>query len=146
VYDPVRLSEVVNEWNTKLPWMKPRYAVKCNPLKCLLSDLDYKGFGFDIASLGELQHMIDLDIDPKKIIYSNPFKDEKALKAAYQYGIRLTVADTIGELKKIQKIAPEMKILWRISITELNKKKDGISFSEKFGDPMNSYGEIASKF
>jgi diaminopimelate decarboxylase len=30
----------------------------------------------------------------------------------------LTVADTIGELEKIKRIAPDMKILWRISVEE----------------------------
>lgn len=116
VYDPVRLTEVVEEWNNKLSWITPRYAVKCNPLKCVLRDLDYKGFGFDIASKGELQKMIDLNIDPSKIIFSNTMKDEKALIAAYKYGIRLTCADSYGELDKINRLAPDMKVLWRISI------------------------------
>lgn len=45
--------------------------------------------------------MIDIGIDPERIIYSNPFKCEKALLYAYNYGVRLTVADTMGELEKI---------------------------------------------
>jgi len=59
-----------------------------------------------------------LNIDTSKVIYSNPYKDEKNLKFAYENGVRLTVADTVGELNKIKRIAPEMKVLWRISVEE----------------------------
>lgn len=90
--------------------------------------------------------MIDIGVDPEKIIYSNPYKDEKQLLFAYQNGVRLTVADTEFELEKIKKIAPEMKILWRISITESKQDDFIISFADKFGDPMNSLQEIQAKF
>jgi diaminopimelate decarboxylase len=51
--------------------------------------------------------------------------------------VRYTTADSIDELIKIQKVAPKMKILWRISIKE---KQAGLStiFSNKFGDDLNS--------
>jgi len=40
----------MNEWNSHLGWVAPRYAVKCNSLKILLRDLDKLDCGFDIAS------------------------------------------------------------------------------------------------
>jgi diaminopimelate decarboxylase len=40
------------------------------------------------------------------------------LEWAGKTGIYITVADTIDELKKIKKLAPHMKILWRIAVKE----------------------------
>jgi len=44
------------------------------------------------------------------------------------------VADTYGELDKIKRIAPEMKVLWRISVPEVKKGSGCVNFGEKFGD------------
>jgi diaminopimelate decarboxylase len=40
------------------------------------------------------------------------------LEYAYNNGIRLTTADSLEELIKIKEIAPEMKVIWRVVITE----------------------------
>jgi diaminopimelate decarboxylase len=56
--------------------------------------------------------------NPKDIIFSNPIKLETDIDYAYRKGVRITTADTIDELIKIQKVAPKMKILWRIAINE----------------------------
>lgn len=111
----------MKDWNQTIPWIKIRYAVKCNPLKCLLKDLNALGCGFDVASIGELQRLIDIGVNPEKIIFSNPFKIEKAIILASNYGVPITVADTVGEIQKIQTLAPKMKILWRISVSESKK-------------------------
>lgn len=64
-----------------------------------------------------------MGVDVQKIVYSNPIKDEKDLIWANDHHIGLTTADNIDELKKIKKLAPNMKILWRISIKEENPEK-----------------------
>lgn len=40
------------------------------------------------------------------------------LEFAYRKGVTLTVADCFGELDKIKRFAPKMKVLWRISLDE----------------------------
>jgi len=52
------------------------------------------------------------------MIYSNPIKNMVDLEYAYNQGIRLTTADSLEELIKIKEIAPDMKVLWRVTITE----------------------------
>ena len=52
------------------------------------------------------------------MIYSNPIKNMVDLEYAYNQGIRLTTADSLEELVKIKEIAPDMKVLWRVTITE----------------------------
>lgn len=60
-------------------------------------------------------------------------------------GINLTTADTIEELEKIQQLAPNMKIMWRISITEEKNDKLATPFSGKFGDDIDTEEKIHAR-
>lgn len=75
---------------------------------------------------------------PQNIIFSNPIKLETDIEYAYRKGVRITTADTFDELKKIQSIAPKMKILWRIAIKENASHELATVFSNKFGDDLTS--------
>jgi len=50
----------------------------------------------------------------------------------------MTTADSIDELIKIQQLAPNMRILWRISIKEEASDQLATPFSGKFGDDLDS--------
>lgn len=63
-----------------------------------------------------------MGISASNMIYSNPVKEEKDILYAAQNNVLYTTADTIDEIIKIKAIAPNMKILWRISITEDNSQ------------------------
>lgn len=82
--------------------------------------------------------MLQLGEKPSNIVFSNPIKTEEDILYAYRKGIRLTTADTIDELKKIQALAPKMKILWRVSIKESSTDNLATVFSNKFGDDLLS--------
>jgi diaminopimelate decarboxylase len=58
----------------------------------------------------------------------------------------MTTADTYDELLKINRIAPEMKILWRLSIKEEDPENMKTLFSGKFGDDLNSIEEAEQRF
>jgi len=47
-------------------------------------------------------------------------KLEKDIYYASKVGVNYTTADTLDEIKKIARIAPQMNVLWRISIKEKN--------------------------
>jgi diaminopimelate decarboxylase len=81
-------------------------------------------------------------VSPDKIIYSNPIKSEKDLITAGKNGITVTTADSINEVHKIKKHAPNMKIVWRIKTEEY--EKSNISFHKKFGDDLSTE-ELARK-
>ena len=54
IYDKPALLEQANKWTTQIPWIKPYYAVKSNPLPYILEDLmNYKNIGLDVASIKE---------------------------------------------------------------------------------------------
>ena len=121
--------------------------MKSNPIKPLTKEISKtEGMGFDCASQGEIKTALKLGTKPENIVYSNPIKVEGDIHYAKSQNVLLTTADTFDELLKIQKVAPEMKILWRLSITEDNAQTLATTFSNKFGDDLNSISEIEEKF
>ena len=70
-----------------LPGVHPHYAMKCNPSPEILATLRDEGAGFEIASLGELQLLERLGVDPVGVLYSNPVKPPAHIAAAYAAGL-----------------------------------------------------------
>jgi len=89
------------EWKTDLPWIKPHYAVKSNPIDQLLQDVMNKDCGFDCASKSEIKTILKMGVHPSNIIFSNSIKIDSDIDYAYRKGVRYTTADTIDELIKI---------------------------------------------
>jgi diaminopimelate decarboxylase len=79
---------------------------------------------------------LNLGVNASKLVYSNPVKEEFDLEWAEKNNVQLTTADTIEELIKIKKYAPQMNILWRISIKEEASDNLSTPFSGKFGDDI----------
>ncbi len=75
------------------------------------------------------------------MIFSNPVKEENDIEFAAKSGVLFTTADSFDELIKIKRIAPNMKILWRISIVEDQAQKLSTTFSNKFGDDVTDFTE-----
>ena len=138
VYNSNQVKNKLSAWHSKLDWIRPHYAIKANPINCLLKELTDSGAGLDCASKTEIMSALNLGLKSSDIVYSNPIKDENDLMWAESNGIDLTTADTIEELEKIQQLAPKMKIMWRISITEEATDKLATPFSGKFGDDIDS--------
>lgn len=109
-------------------------AVKCNPdpkLLRLLADMDVN---FDCASLAEIEQVLDMGIEPGRIIFAHPCKALSALDIAARRGVRLTTFDNSEELVKIHKISPKMELLLRIYAQDDTAT---IDLSEKFGAPLD---------
>ena len=142
IYNEQEVARKVNNWNRALPWIKLHFAVKSSPSMPILTDLHTHGCGFDCASRNEIEKVLGMGVSRELIVFSNSVKDESELAWAGQNGIQLTTADTIDELKKIRKLAPNMSILWRIAIEEEASDNLSTVFSGKFGDDLNSSQEI----
>ena len=69
-------------WVRELPQIIPFYAVKCNPEPLVLHLLAALGLGFDCASNGEIQSIIDMGVSPSRIIYANPCKASSFVRRA----------------------------------------------------------------
>ena len=103
------------------------------------------GSGLDCASRSELEAALNHNVPLGKIVYSNSIKDEADLQWAYENGIKLTTADSIDELHKIKRIAPGMRILWRIAIKEEENDDLATPFSGKFGDDLETVEKIRER-
>lgn len=110
--------DIIKKNYQKLKWYLPEanifYAVKANPGKPVVQTLAEEGSNFDIASIGELDLVLSLGVDPSKISYGNTIKKEKDIAYAYQKGVRLFAVDSENELMKVARSAPGSNIFCRL--------------------------------
>ena len=97
------------QWVDHLPTVEPFYAVKCNSDPLVLQSLASLGTGFDCASLVEMQTMLSLGVDPKKIIFAHPCKPPSHIRFALEHGVEMMTFDNEDELVKVKAIHPDAK-------------------------------------
>jgi ornithine decarboxylase len=114
VQDLSVLRNVYHEWTEALPHVTPYYAVKCNPDPILVATLATLGSNFDCASSAEIQQVLDLGVDPERILYANPCKRFQDVIFAKKNGIMRTTFDSVCELKKMARAGWSPELLLRI--------------------------------
>ncbi|KAG0054403.1 hypothetical protein BGZ83_011303 [Gryganskiella cystojenkinii] len=132
------LGEVYRQhkrWKSLLPRIEPFFAVKCNPDPLVMRLLASLGAGFDCASKNEIQSVLDMGVDPTRIIYANPCKQNSFVKYAYQNKVRMMTFDNAEELYKIKKFHPEAQLVLRI-LTDDSKSLCKLGL--KFGAPLDT--------
>jgi ornithine decarboxylase len=113
------------------PYASVYYAVKANPDSKIIALLAEKGSNFDIASVYELDKVLDLGISADRCSYGNTIKKRKDIRYAYEKGIRLFASDSEADLRNIADEAPGAKIYIRV-LTEGSHTADW-PLSRKFG-------------
>lgn len=111
------LGEVYRQqlrWKMNLPRVKPFYAVKCNPDARVLQLLAALGNGFDCASKAEIEQVLDMGVDPSRIIYAQPCKTNSYVRYVAAKGVRQMTFDNADELRKIAKLYPDAELFLRI--------------------------------
>ncbi|KAI9714524.1 MAG: Ornithine decarboxylase [Bogoriella megaspora] len=101
-------------WKMNLPRVKPHYAVKCNPDPQVLRLLAELGTGFDCASKAEMEQILNLGVDPSRIIYAQPCKTSSYVRFAAKSSVKQMTFDNADELYKIKQLFPEAELLLRI--------------------------------
>jgi len=84
------------------------YAVKANSNLAVLDVLARLNSGFDIVSVGELERVLAVGGDPKKIVFSGVGKREDEIRRALTVGIRCFNVEVPDELERINRIAVEL--------------------------------------
>lgn len=110
-------------------------AVKCNHDPMVLKLLANLGTGFDCASKAEIQQVLDMGVDPQRIVYANPCKTASYVRYAAQQNVRMMTFDNSEELYKVKKFFPEAQLLLRISTDD---SKALCRLSLKYGAPLDS--------
>jgi len=112
VYSESSISKNFNEirdvFNTDKK--KVYYSVKANSNLTILKLLKDLGSGFDIVSMGELERVMKIGVDPKNIVYSGVGKSEEDIRKSIELGIYCLNVESFAELERIQKIAEELKV------------------------------------
>jgi len=90
------------------------FSVKTNNNLELLNCLKQANCNFEISSLGELMLLKELNVEPHRIIFSNPVKIEQHIEFAYNYGVKTFAYDTENEIIKIAKYAPQANVFLRL--------------------------------
>jgi len=118
------MSDVVRKhklWTSQLPRVEPFYAVKCNDDTTVLAILAQLGTGFDCASKGEIQKVLELQVPQSRIIYANPCKQSSHIKYAAANNVDYMTFDNETELHKIKQLHPNAKLVVRILPPANNK-------------------------
>lgn len=118
------MSDVVRKhklWTTQLPRVEPFYAVKCNDDTTVLAILAQLGTGFDCASKGEIQKVLELQVPQSRIIYANPCKQSSHIKYAAANSVDYMTFDNETELHKVKQLHPTAKMVVRILPPANNK-------------------------
>jgi len=106
------------------------YAVKANSDIGVLSLIARSGLGFEIASEGELELLLNLGVSSQRIITSNPIKSSQFIEKLLQVGISRFVVDSYDELEKICSQKPDAEIVLRIIV---DNSQSTWPLDEKYG-------------
>ncbi|OTA86520.1 hypothetical protein M434DRAFT_24193 [Hypoxylon sp. CO27-5] len=136
------LGEVYRQhmrWKKNLPRVKPFYAVKCNPDPKFLQLLAGLGTGFDCASKSEIEQVLNMGVDPARIIYAQPCKTNSYVRYVANRGVKQMTFDNADELRKIAKLFPDAELFLRI-LTDDSSSLCRLSL--KFGASLDSTDEL----
>ncbi|KAI1753385.1 ornithine decarboxylase [Xylaria castorea] len=136
------LGEVYRQhmrWKKNLPRVKPFYAVKCNPDPKVLQLLAGLGTGFDCASKAEIEQVLDMGVDPSRIIYAQPCKTNSYVRFVANQGVKQMTFDNADELRKIAKLFPDAELFLRI-LTDDSSSLCRLSL--KFGASLDATDDL----
>lgn len=136
------LGEVYRQhlrWKMNLGRVKPFYAVKCNPDDEVLRLLAKLGSGFDCASQAEIEQVLNLGIDPARIIYAQPCKTKSYIRYAAKMGVKQMTFDNADELHKISHFFPGAELVLRILTDD---SASLCQLSAKFGASLDKTQEL----
>jgi len=72
------------------------------------------GNGFDCASKAEIDMVLELGVDPSRIIYAQPCKTKSYIRHAAQKGVKQMTFDNADELYKVKAFFPDAELVLRI--------------------------------
>lgn len=108
------------------------YSIKANPNRDLIKFLDNNNTCFEVSSQGELEILCDIGIDSKKIVFSGPGKQEKEIEFAISKGVFCIDAESLEELKLINKISKQKNKVTAVAVRinpDLNTSSTGIKMT-----------------
>lgn len=115
------------------------YALKSNADPKILDCLNRLDSGFEAASKFEIESLLEVGVEPTKIIYGTSVKPVSHIQFAYKIGVDRFAADSFEEIQKIAKHAPGARVFVRATVDDADSV---FAFSERFGAPLHSIKDI----
>lgn len=138
--DLIRIK--ARRFKAAMPRVQPHYAFKANPHPEVAKVLIEEGVGFEIASIAELDALLELGVQAKDIYYSNPIKSREYITYAARKGVEWYVLDSVDELQKIHSVKPDAHLYMRIDTQNLGSDWP---LSGKFGATLSETKEIINE-
>ena len=127
-----RVQQKFQEFRRDFPSAKIYYAVKASPGEEILSLLRDLGSCFDIASIYELDRVLNLGVPPDRVSFGNTIKKAKHIRDAYDKGVRLFASDCEADIRNLANEAPGSKVFFRLLMDAVTSDSDW-PLSRKFG-------------
>ena len=115
------------------------YALKANSDPKVLTYLSSLGCGFEAASAYEIELLLNLGVEPHKIVYGTSIKPAAHIRAAFEAGVNRFAADSREELEKIAQNAPGSRVFIRTIVDDTGSV---FMMSERFGAPANTVKDL----
>ncbi len=101
--------------------------------------LSLLGTGFDCASKNEIEQVLNMGVEPSRIIYAQPCKTNSYLRYVANQGVRQMTFDNADELRKIARMYPDAELYLRI-LTDDSSSLCRLSL--KFGASLDSTDDL----
>ena len=122
------------------------YAIKANSNLSILKELKKNNLGADVVSIGELKLALKAGIKSDKIVFSGVGKTDDEIKFAIQKGILSINAESINEIKLINKISKKLKKIVNIGIRINPNIKAQTNRKIATGNKANKFGISVFEF
>ena len=147
-YSHFKLNENINNFKKNFKSFSPLicFAIKSNTNLNLIREIKKFGLGADVVSAGELMMALKAGINTKKIVFSGVGKTSDEIRFAIEKKILLINAESLSEVKEINRIAKAKNKKVRIGI-RLNPNTDAKTISQiSTGKKENKFGVNENMF
>ena len=134
-----KIEEAYERLHKYLPDIEIFYAMKCNPNPDIMKTVLKCGGLFEISSANEMIKAIDVGIDAKIILFSNPVKMLADIRLAHEAGVCHFAFDSHSEVDKLAEGAPGSKVYVRLSVPV---RKSTVASEGKFGVSIESARDL----
>ena len=127
------------------------YAVKANPLSSVLQTIADKGINFDVASAGELEHVLTQRVNADRILNTGPAKSKQQLSLFLDKGVNTFVVESINQLNWLEQLSEEKgycpDVLLRVQLQWPDGEKNplGGNTLTPFGLGCHEWSSIAAE-
>ncbi|MBK7889286.1 MAG: pyridoxal-dependent decarboxylase, exosortase A system-associated [Bdellovibrionales bacterium] len=152
VYDRDLIKERVRKLRSELPSdLELHYAVKANPMPAVVACLAPLVDGFDVASVGEMQSVLNFGAIPENVSFAGPAKSKTNLLQAIAAGVTIHVesfreVDDLMDLDLSESIGP-IRVAIRVN-PNFEQKGSGMKMSggpKPFGVDAERGPELIAK-